>query len=268
MKIGIDDGHGLKDPTNTKENPGKRTPLFPNGHYVLEDIFNKGAAKFFEIACKRQGFEVLQLAPEDYNVSLDERVRRANAWRCEYIVSFHFDFVGEDGIWNDRVSGYTVFYQLGCTDGQKLAECIAKRMSGGTPQKNRGARPNDLEITRETKGTAVLIECGFMSNHYEAGLMELESFQKECAEEVCAGLCDYIGVTYIPEEENKLKKIVLYLGDADLFPAIPVSQEFHCPIMKKSDFEEQGLNADEIIQIGGKPGSDRKSTFKDAANLI
>jgi GH25 family lysozyme M1 (1,4-beta-N-acetylmuramidase) len=67
---------------------------------------------------------------------------------------------------------------------------------------------------------------------------------------------------------SDFKKIVLYLDDADIFPAVPVSQEMHCPLMKKSDFEEQDLKADEIIPIGGKPGSNRKSTFKDAAALL
>lgn len=199
IKVGIDDGHGLRDPTNTKENPGKRTPMFSDGHYILEDVFNKGAARFFEAACKRHGFDTLQLAPEDYNVTLDERVRRANVWGGNFVFSFHFDFIGDDGNWNDNVGGYAVFYQQGCVDSQKLAECIARRMQGGTQQKNRGARPNDLQITRETNGTAVLIECGFMSNHYEASLMEQEKFQKECAEEACAGLCDCIGIAYIPE---------------------------------------------------------------------
>jgi hypothetical protein len=65
-----------------------------------------------------------------------------------------------------------------------------------------------------------------------------------------------------------LNKIVTYLGAADVFAAVIVSQKHQCPLMKKSDFDSSGLKADEVIQIGGKPGSDMYSTFKDAANLV
>jgi len=67
---------------------------------------------------------------------------------------------------------------------------------------------------------------------------------------------------------NELKKIVIYLGDADLFAAVMVAQKNRCPLMLKSDFEASGLTADEIVQIGGKPNSTRFTTFKDAATLI
>ena len=70
------------------------------------------------------------------------------------------------------------------------------------------------------------------------------------------------------EGVNELKKIVIYLGDADLFGAVMVAQKNRCPLMLKSDFEASGLSADEIIQIGGKPNSTRFTTFKDAAALI
>jgi hypothetical protein len=38
--------------------------------------------------------------------------------------------------------------------------------------------------------------------------------------------------------------------------------------MKKADFDTSGLKADEEILIGGKPGSDRFTSLKDAANLV
>jgi N-acetylmuramoyl-L-alanine amidase CwlA len=65
-----------------------------------------------------------------------------------------------------------------------------------------------------------------------------------------------------------MDKIVVYMGDADVFGAVMVAQKFACPLMRKEDFERSGLKAEKIIQIGGKPGSDRFSSFKDAANLI
>lgn len=70
------------------------------------------------------------------------------------------------------------------------------------------------------------------------------------------------------EECVDMKKIVTYLGDADLFAAIIVSQKNNCALMRKCDFDNSGIKADEVIQIGGKEGSNRFSTFKDAAELV
>jgi len=65
-----------------------------------------------------------------------------------------------------------------------------------------------------------------------------------------------------------MKKVVTYLGDADVFAAVVVSQKLGCPLMRKADYEASGLKAEQVIQIGGKLNSTRWSTFKDAANLI
>lgn len=65
-----------------------------------------------------------------------------------------------------------------------------------------------------------------------------------------------------------MKKIVVYLGDADVFAALIVSQKNQCPLMSKADYVASGLKADQVIEIGGKPNSTRYSTFKDAAALV
>ncbi len=69
------------------------------------------------------------------------------------------------------------------------------------------------------------------------------------------------------KEECDMNKIVVYLGDADVFAAIPVSQKYGCPCMKLSDYKESGLKVKDVIQIGGKAGdTNRFTTMKNAAN--
>lgn len=67
---------------------------------------------------------------------------------------------------------------------------------------------------------------------------------------------------------DNVKTIVTYFGDSDIFSAVIVAQKNHCPLMLKADFDASGIKADTVIQIGGKPGTDRFTTFKDAANLL
>jgi N-acetylmuramoyl-L-alanine amidase CwlA len=68
--------------------------------------------------------------------------------------------------------------------------------------------------------------------------------------------------------EIVLDKVVTYVGDADIFPAILVAQKNKCGLYKKSDWDASGLKANQVIVIGGKPNSDRFITFKDAAGLV
>ena len=70
------------------------------------------------------------------------------------------------------------------------------------------------------------------------------------------------------KRSDNLKTIVTYLGDADVFAALVVSQKNKCPLMLKADYDTSGLIAERIIMIGGKPGSTRFTTFKDAALLV
>jgi N-acetylmuramoyl-L-alanine amidase len=89
--IAGDDGHGMYNQTGSAENPGKRTPIFPDGHYTLEDEFNKSACNYFLSACQRCGFRTIQLAPEDTNTSLSTRTNRANIAGANASLSWHFD---------------------------------------------------------------------------------------------------------------------------------------------------------------------------------
>jgi len=69
------------------------------------------------------------------------------------------------------------------------------------------------------------------------------------------------------KEEYDMKKIVTYLGDADLFAAVMVAQKLSCPLMRVNDFKASGLKAEQVIQIGGNANdTNRFSTMKNAAN--
>lgn len=72
----------------------------------------------------------------------------------------------------------------------------------------------------------------------------------------------------IKKEEFDMDKVVLYFGPLDALSAVLVSQKYQCPMMLKKDFEDKKLKAKEIIIIGGKPGTDRYDSFKDAAKLL
>lgn len=72
----------------------------------------------------------------------------------------------------------------------------------------------------------------------------------------------------VNKEEFDMDKIVLYAGDADAFAAFLVSQKYRCALMKASDYEAKNIKAKEVIRIGGKAGTDRYDSLKEAAKLV
>lgn len=248
-----DDGHGLRNPQNTAENPGKRTPLYSDGHYVLEDQFNKATCNFFLEACARCYFKTLALAPEDYNVLLSTRTQRANNAHADASVSWHFNAI--TGTWQTSAHGQNVFYQSGRTDSQKLATLVHKYLIQGTIQMDRGVKPDDLAMCRDIHtGPAILIENGFMDYLPEANLMLDENFQREQAEQACMGICEYFGVPYIVPNQNGddiVKGMIIAFGDADWDAAKEAHYITGFPITSLTAFNDDPVNAQVRVHVGG-----------------
>jgi hypothetical protein len=60
---------------------------------------------------------------------------------------------------------------------------------------------------------AVLTECGFMDVLEQADLMDNEAYQRECAEEIGQGICEYLDVEYIAPNCDYRKKYYALVGD-------------------------------------------------------
>jgi len=188
--IAIDDGHGMTT-------PGKRTPFFPNStRFMHENEFNKIVAQYLKENLERCGFKTLMVAPGDDDVPLKTRTDRANHANAAIYISIHANAL--NGIWG-RQQGISTHHFPKSVSGRKLAETIHKYMIQGTQQKNRGIKEDNFHVLRETNMPAVLVECAFMDNLREAGLLLTDEFRRECADEMCKGICEYFGVKYIPE---------------------------------------------------------------------
>jgi N-acetylmuramoyl-L-alanine amidase len=199
--IALDDGHGITT-------SGKRTPSMPDGTIIHENQFNAPTMGFCAVALQRCGARTMFTAPEDNDIPLSTRVRRANDAKADIFVSFHYN--AYQGKWDQTAGGVQTCYQPGSVKGQKLAGCIQKYLVQGTPQVNRGIVPLNLAVTRDTIMPAVLIEAGFMDVHKEAALMLDKAFQKETGEQAAMGICEFLGVQYVPESppRNELAEAI------------------------------------------------------------
>ncbi|MGG4167701.1 N-acetylmuramoyl-L-alanine amidase [Rossellomorea vietnamensis] len=190
--IALDDGHGL-------ETVGKRTPYIPSiGRQIRENEFNEKVTLFLKLELERCGFRTMLTAPTDADTPLQARTDIANSMGAAALISNHYNaFDGKfDGPGKDA-EGHSLHVYFNDGMDLKLAENIAKYLKQGTKQVYRGIIEQNLHMTREFNGPAVLVENGFMDNEREALLMINEDFQRETAREQALGVCDYFGVSYV-----------------------------------------------------------------------
>lgn len=196
--IGANDEHGVQPPT-----AGKRTPILPGlNRQIYENEFNRSAKNKFIEACMRQGFSVYDVKPELNDISISNRIVRINRQNLTLLVTFAYNAYGTTF---NSASGVEVFYSTSnpkASESKLLAEKIYSRVLDGTAQTGRGVKTLDVGVLSNVNCVSSLIEAGFMTNLREARLMINPIFQTEVGEEVCHGVCDYLGVNFV--ERNTL----------------------------------------------------------------
>ena len=94
----------------------------------------------------------------------------------------------------EYVHGAQVFYYNGSSGGERLAELIQKQMVEDLdPENHRQIKPNDsYYLLKKTKGTIVIVECGFLSNVVEAEKLCDETYQDRVAWSIHKGILQYL----------------------------------------------------------------------------
>jgi len=221
IKINIDAGHG-------SDTAGKRTPPFPKeikindkltikkGEQFREHYANVGVAFFLEQELKRCGFLTMRTGWNDSNAfddpdtPLADRQKAIAKGNCDYSISIHFNAYGDGKAFNSANGLGVYIHDKYIGQSEKLAKSVLNKLVEGTKQTNRGITKQALAMCNcnnlDVKA-AILIELAFMTNEKEATtMMANEEYWKECAVEICKGVCEYTGIKYVPET-NKLYRV-------------------------------------------------------------
>ncbi|WP_389361567.1 N-acetylmuramoyl-L-alanine amidase [Cytobacillus spartinae] len=176
MKIMLDAGHGY----NT---PGKRSP---DGFREYE--FNREVACFIrDMLGDFENVTVYFAHSDKRDVPLVERTDYANQLQVDCYVSIHANAHGSGG-WSTANGIETFVHCSRPTEALELAENVQRRLIENTKLKNRGVKAADFHVLRKTNMTAVLVECGFMTNKEEVKLLRSDEFQKTCANAIVQAL--------------------------------------------------------------------------------
>lgn len=193
--IGANDEHGLNPPTL-----GKRTPTMPYiGRSFYENEFNRQAKYAFILACLRCGFRVYDIHPEVQDVSVSTRVVRTNRAGVSLVVTFAYNASG-DGSQFDNAQGIEVYYSpynSYSNQSRVLSQDVYNKVVEFTGRPGRKVGTLSVGMLSNVRCPATLIEAGFMTNFNEAKLMLNPTFVLNVGEGACAGVCDYLGVTYV-----------------------------------------------------------------------
>lgn len=119
---------------------------------------------------------------------LKNRVLRTNRAENAVLLSIHQNFFTEA-----KYRGAQVFYAK--TDGSReLAEVIQTALRTGVDPGNRrqAKAAQGVYLMEHVTGTAVLVECGFLSNAAECAQLQKEGYQQRLSAAVCGALTGWL----------------------------------------------------------------------------
>ena len=153
---------------------------------------------------QKQGFTVVYTRVEDkllYKPEEDIKgIRKISDLknRCEIasrypeaiFISIHMNFFGQEKYW-----GTQIYSTPKDAQSRRLAEAIRESIKKDIqPENNRLVKEgNEIYVLKNTENTAVLIECGFLSNRDECEKLSQKEYQKQLSFSIVCGIIEYIG---------------------------------------------------------------------------
>lgn len=167
----IDPGHGGKD-------PGGQSVL---GYW--EKGVNLEIARRVKSYLEKSGVDVVMTRNSDVYPTLEERAALANRINADLFASIHCDSNGDSAH-----RGFTIYIARQASwTSKKMGRTLENTLSNaGIPSK--GVRNQNYRVLVKTKCPAVLIECGYMTNYDEAGLLTDGWYQDKLARAIAEGI--------------------------------------------------------------------------------
>jgi N-acetylmuramoyl-L-alanine amidase len=188
----IDSGHGGII-NGVPQTAGKRSPDFGKG-ILYEGVINRAIAKKTIALLLKAGVPAVELVPEITDISLGERVRRANKYKEAIFVSLHCNA----GV--ETASGWEIFTSKGKTASDEIAEEIYVEMKKAFPKAKFRTDTSDSDSDKEenffvldkTSCPAVLVENFFMTNKEDYNILMSEEGQNKISAAICNALKKFV----------------------------------------------------------------------------
>ncbi len=164
IKVFIDAGHGGRDPG-----------AVANG--LNEKDANIAIANRLKAKLEAAGFTVIMRRTGDQYHTLDEIVSMANSSGADIFISIH-----NNASVSASANGTETYWNANGVNGSsQLANLVQSRLVSQIGRANRGVKTANFRVIKYTTMPAALVECAFVSNPTEAGLLKTADFQEKCA---------------------------------------------------------------------------------------
>ena len=189
MIILLDAGHGgMID--GVYQTRGKKSPVRPDGSVYYEGVNNRRIVEALKKAFDKNGIDYIDVVNSDEDVSLGERVRKANKVIGDKLyLSIHSNAAGKFE-WSNAKGFGTYIYTSPSKKTLKYADNLHQKLSENLSQytKNRGIKQRNFYVLRKTNCPAILLELGFHTNLEETYLIESD----EWSDAVCESVVDFV----------------------------------------------------------------------------
>lgn len=219
-KIFIDPGHGGKDRSN----------IGPQNLAVEADA-NLNVALALRDFLREAGVEVIMSRDEDMTVDLKERSYMADSSDAEIFISIHHNAPGKGA--DEGINYTSTYYHAEETDFEyepcerDLAKYIQRDLSYAMRNPG-GLRSFDgtysdywiypgmgFSVLRVTQIPAVLVECGFFTNHHEEKRLVTDEFNKIQAWGIFRGIARYFAAG-VPKVKCTMNQMTFESSSFDL----------------------------------------------------
>ena len=191
--IAIDPGHGGNDPGKVSENG------------VKEKDINLAIGLKLKSKLEERGYTVIITRDSDISLAdrnltnagskswkrsdMTNRIQNINNAKPTCLISIH-----QNSFTAPSISGPQVFYHKESAEGMALAQCIQDSLiqTLSPPCKREIHSGDDYYILKNSNCIGVIVECGFLSNPEEVGLLSDDSYQNKLADAISGGIDSYL----------------------------------------------------------------------------
>lgn len=171
------------------------------GSGITEKVLNLVYAKKLEGLLTEAGYRVVQTRPTEEGLyepgdsnkkarDMQKRVAIIAETKPLITISIHQNSYPADS----SVCGPQVFYYEHSAEGERLASCIQEslntELSVARPRVHKGN--TSYYILKRSEGTAVIVECGFLTNPEEEARLQEEEYQDQVAQAIFDGAMKYL----------------------------------------------------------------------------
>lgn len=185
--IAVDPGHGGADPgmvgVSGLEEKGINLEIAGKLERVLTD-------KGYHVVMTRKEDQGLydSSAPNKKSQDMQRRIAFLEKASPVLTVSIH-----QNSYPQEEIKGAQVFYYTHSGEGKKAAEIMQESLLVLDDTNHRKAKANDTYyLLKRTESPTIIVECGFLTNTEEAGLLKQDEYQKKVAEAIVTGIKAYM----------------------------------------------------------------------------